>query len=190
MEQGKVFIFSAPSGAGKTTIVREILKRQPSFEFSISATTRKARPYEVNGIHYFFLSVDSFREKADAGEFLEWEEVYEGLFYGTLKSEVDRILMNQKHVVFDVDVQGGLNIKKHYGDHAVAFFISPPSEETLRTRLIDRGSDSMEAIEFRCAKASQEMQFAPDFDHVIVNDVLETAIAEAMEIIESKLQIA
>jgi len=177
--QGKLIIFSAPSGAGKTTIVRYLLGRELNLEFSISATSRAMRHTETNGKDYYFLSPEEFRLKIENNEFLEWEEVYAGTFYGTLKSEVERIRNNGKHVVFDVDVVGGCNIKKYYGNQALAIFVQPPSVEELRQRLISRSTDSMEVIEKRVAKAEYELTFASQFDCVIVNDNLEKAFAEA-----------
>jgi guanylate kinase len=187
MKTGSVFIFSAPSGAGKTTIVREVLKARPGFAFSVSATTRAARQHEVDGKDYFFLSKEAFLEKIEQGDFLEWEEVYSGLYYGSLKSEVDRLLEEGHCVVFDVDVHGGINIKNHYGDAAVSFFISPPDPETLRIRLEKRGTDSPEAIAFRMAKAKSEMAYADQFDHVILNDVLKIAVDSVLSHIDAHL---
>ncbi len=152
--------------------------------FSVSATTRHTRKNEVEGVDYYFISAEEFRKKIAKGAFLEWEEVYDGLFYGTLKSEVERLRKEGKHVLFDVDVQGGINIKKYYGEEAVSFFIQPPHVEALRLRLQKRGTDSAEDIERRCQKAASELRFAPQFDHIIMNDVLETAVAEVFQIIE------
>ena len=184
-ERGKVIIFSAPSGSGKTTIVREILARMDKLEFSVSATTRPMRENEINGRDYFFLSVEDFKEKINANEFLEWEEVYPGRFYGTLKSEVDRIRNEGNSAVFDVDVVGGINIKQHYNHEALSFFIQAPSIEVLRERLVKRGTDSMEDTEIRVQKAESEMQYRNQFDETIVNDDLERAIDEVAQKIES-----
>lgn len=174
--KASIFIFSAPSGSGKTTIVRETMKRFDCFEFSVSATTRPARGKERNGVDYFFLAESEFKNKINANAFLEWEEVYPGRFYGTLRSEVDRILAAGKYAIFDVDVQGGVNIKENYGVEAVSFFIQPPSLEVLKNRLESRGTDSQEDIARRIAKAEEELSFAPRFDYIIVNDVLDDAI--------------
>ena len=179
MNQGKLIIFSAPSGAGKTTIVRHLLEQDLNLEFSISATSRGMRHTETDGKDYYFLTPQEFRSKIDNHEFLEWEEVYAGTFYGTLKSEVERIRSNGQNVIFDVDVVGGCNIKKFYGDDALAVFIQPPSIEELRKRLISRSTDSPEVIEKRVAKAKYELTFASQFDRIIVNEHLETAFAEA-----------
>mgnify|MGYP002316922191 CR=1 FL=1 len=182
---GKVIIFSAPSGAGKSTVVGHLLKLHPEFEFSISATSRKPRGTEKDGVEYYFLSPEEFRARIAAGDFLEYEEVYTDKFYGTLKSEVERILAEGDNVIFDVDVVGGCNIKKYYGDRALSMFIQPPSIEELRRRLVGRATDAPEVIESRIAKASYELGFASKFDVVIVNDDLEKAKAEALQVIEN-----
>lgn len=179
MQAGKIIIFSAPSGAGKTTIVRHLLSKHPDFAFSVSATSRKPRRNEVDGVDYYFLTVEAFKAKIDNNEFLEWQEVYPGNFYGSLKSEVDRILANGKNILFDVDVVGGSNIKKQYGDRALALFIQPPSISELENRLIARSTDKPEVIRERVEKATREMTYAPRFDVVIVNDTLEHALQEA-----------
>jgi guanylate kinase len=176
---GKLIIFSAPSGAGKTTIVRHLLNLDLNLEFSISATSRAMRHTETDGKDYYFLTPEEFRKKIENNEFLEWEEVYAGTYYGTLKSEVDRIRANGQNVIFDVDVVGGCNIKKFYADDALAVFVQPPSVEELRHRLISRSTDSMEVIDKRIAKAEFELTFACQFDCIIVNDNLEKAFAEA-----------
>ncbi|MBL7966572.1 MAG: guanylate kinase [Prolixibacteraceae bacterium] len=176
---GKLIIFSAPSGAGKTTIVRHLLSQNLGLEFSISATSRAMRHTETNGKDYYFLSAEEFKAKIDNNEFLEWEEVYAGTFYGTLKSEVERIRNNGKHVVFDVDVVGGCNIKKYYGSEALAVFVQPPSVEELRNRLISRSTDAPEVIEKRVAKAEYELTFADQFDCIIINEDLAKALKEA-----------
>jgi guanylate kinase len=177
--QGKLIIFSAPSGAGKTTIVRHLLEKDLNLEFSISATSRAIRHTETNGKDYYFLSVEEFKNKIANHEFLEWEEVYNGNFYGTLKSEVERIRSIGKNVIFDLDVVGGSNIKKFYGNEALAVFVQPPSVEELRKRLIARSTDSPEVIDKRIAKAEYELTFASQFDCIIVNEDLEKAFDEA-----------
>jgi guanylate kinase len=183
MKEGKLIIFSAPSGAGKTTIVKHLLKCNFNFGFSISATTRKPRGEEINGREYYFLSEEEFKSKIGNNEFLEWEEVYPGSYYGTLKSEVDRICNNGENIVFDVDVAGGSNIKKLYGKRALAVFVQPPSIEELEKRLILRSTDSSEIIRSRVAKAEHEMTYSRDFDVIIVNDKLEVALKEAEELV-------
>ena len=185
--KGKLIIFSAPSGAGKTTIVRHLLAKGFDLEFSISATSRQPRHTETNGKDYYFLTAEEFTKKVENDEFLEWEEVYKGTSYGTLKSEVERIRNKGKHVIFDVDVIGGLNIKKYYGDEALAVFVQPPSVEELRSRLKGRSTEAEDKIAMRIAKAEHELSFAPKFDVVIVNDQLEKAFAEAENIIEKFL---
>ncbi len=176
--KGKLIIFSAPSGSGKSTIVNALLKKRNDLEFSISATSRAPRGTEQNGKEYYFLTPDEFRKKIENDELLEWEEVYKDTYYGTLKSEVERITSQGKNVVFDVDVVGGSNIKKMYGDKALAIFIQPPSIEELQKRLVSRGTDSPEKIKERVAKASQELTYADKFDVIIVNDDLEKAVQE------------
>lgn len=176
---GKVIIFSAPSGAGKSTIVNYLLGKNLGLEFSVSATCRAPRGKEQHGKEYYFFTEEEFKRRIAAGEFLEYEEVYPGCFYGTLNSEVQRIWAEDKTVLFDVDVVGGLNIKKKFGNQALALFIQPPSVEALRERLQGRGTDSPEKIEQRVAKAEYELSFAPRFDTVIVNDRLDDALAEA-----------
>jgi guanylate kinase len=186
--RGKLVIFSAPSGAGKTTIVKHLLEQGFDFEFSISATTRPKRVGETDEKDYYFLSVEDFESKIENNEFLEWEEVYAGSYYGTLKSEVERIRSNGKHVLFDVDVVGGINIKKYYGEDALAVFVQPPSIDELKKRLVNRSTDSADVIQKRVDKAAHELTFAPEFDVVIVNDVLETAFKETEETIEKFLK--
>lgn len=181
--QGKLIIFSAPSGAGKTTIVRHLLDKDLNLEFSISATSRGMRHCETNGKDYYFLSPEEFRSKINNDEFLEWEEVYSGTFYGTLKSEVERIRKKGKNVIFDVDVVGGCNIKKYYGDEALAVFVQPPSVEELRNRLVSRSTDAPEVIEKRVAKAEYELTFANQFDVIVVNEDLGRAFVEAEDCI-------
>ena len=177
---GKVLIFSAPSGSGKTTIVKHLLKHFPELEFSISATSRAPRGEERDGVDYYFMDAAEFAARVEQGEFVEWEEVYKGTCYGTLKAEIDRIWDRGHVVVFDVDVVGALNIKKLFGEQALSVFIMPPSVAELRLRLAGRAPDSPEAIERRLAKAEQEIGYAERFDRVIVNDDLETAYAEAV----------
>jgi len=181
---GKLIIFSAPSGAGKTTIVRHLLDKDLNLEFSISATSRGMRHTETDGKDYYFLTPEEFRSKIANDEFLEWEEVYSGTFYGTLKSEVERIRSIGKNVIFDVDVVGGCNIKKYYGNEALAVFVQPPSVEELRNRLIARSTDTPEVIEKRVAKAAYELTFASQFDRIIVNENLLKAFDEAEKCIQ------
>lgn len=185
---GKVIIFSAPSGAGKSTIVNHLLGKHLGLEFSVSATCRAPRGTEVNGKEYYFFSAEEFKRRIAAGEFLEYEEVYPGCFYGTLKSEVERIWEKGNAVVFDVDVVGGLNIKKKFGDSALSVFIQPPSVEALRERLTGRGTDAPEKIEQRVAKAEYEMSFAKKFDTIIVNDDLQVALNEAEQKVKQFLE--
>lgn len=185
MKRGKLIIVSAPSGSGKSTIVQWLMNEHPELHlaFSVSCTSRAPRGTEQNGVEYFFLSAEEFRQRIAADEFLEYEEVYENRFYGTLKEQVDRQRNAGQNVVFDVDVKGGCNIKKYYGDEALSLFIQPPSVDELRKRLEGRGTDTPDAIETRLAKASYELTFAPQFDRIIVNDDLETAKAEALTVI-------
>ena len=173
-----VLIVSAPSGGGKSTIVGHLLKTFNCFDFSVSATSRAPRGAEVHGKEYFFLSEAEFKSMVSAGEFVEHEEVYPGLFYGTLKSEVERIWGNGKIILFDIDVMGGMNLKKLYGDKALSLFIAPPSLETLRERLVKRGTDTPEAIEKRVTKAEKEMLYSGNFDKILINDDLQTALNE------------
>ncbi len=187
MMPGKLVIFSAPSGAGKTTIVKHLLKQNLGLEFSISAASRQKRPKEVHGRDYYFLSADEFMEKIRNNEFIEWEEVYENHFYGTLKSEVERIWKNGHSVIFDVDVTGGLNIKKQYGDKALAVFVLPPSIEELRNRLTLRSTESPENLKKRIEKAEAEISFSNRFDVRIVNDVLNEALQEATDLVRNFL---
>ncbi|MFK7922734.1 MAG: guanylate kinase [Bacteroidia bacterium] len=186
---GKVFIVSAPSGAGKSTLVKAMLSQFDNFVFSISATTRSPRAYETEGVHYYFLSLEDFLQRNAADDFVESEEVYPGRWYGTLRSEVDRILGEGKMPIFDVDVEGGLNIKAQYGEQAVAFFIQPPRPEILLERLQNRASDDKAEIERRYAKAQHELSYASRFDHIIVNDDLQTAIDEMASIIREEIQV-
>jgi guanylate kinase len=181
MTEGKLVIFSAPSGAGKTTMVKHLLSLGLNFGFSISATTRKPRGTEQNGKDYYFISIEEFKDKIQRGEFIEWEEVYSGCFYGTLKSEVDRICKNGQNILFDVDVIGGSNIKKYYGEKALAVFIQPPSIKELENRLFARSTDCDEVIRQRIAKAEHELSYASLFDVIIINDKLDAALREAEE---------
>lgn len=184
----KLIIFSAPSGSGKSTLIRYLLERGLNLQFSISATSRKPRGEEKDGVEYYFLSPDEFRRRIANNEFLEFEEVYEDKYYGTLKSEVDRILAEGKNVVFDVDCVGGLNIKRHYNGQALAIFIMPPSVQALRERLEKRGTDSPEVIENRLAKAEYEMSFAPRFDVIVCNDDYDKAKAEILKLVTDFIQ--
>ncbi len=180
---GKVIIFSAPSGAGKTTVVKHVLKEIADLSFSISACTRKKRGNEVNGIDYHFLNLSEFKNKIKADEFIEWEEVYENNFYGTLKSEINKIWNLKKHVIFDVDVVGGISLKKHFGDNALSIFIEPPSIKILEERLNYRNTDSIEVIKTRVEKAKDELEFKNEFDKCLMNDDLETTLISAKNII-------
>ena len=184
--KGKMLIVSAPSGSGKSTIVQWLMKEHPELDlyFSVSCTSRAPRGTEQNGVEYFFLTPEEFKSKIANGEFLEYEEVYADRFYGTLKAQVERQLEAGQNVVFDVDVKGGVNIKKFYGDRAMSLFIKPPSVEELRRRLEGRGTDTPEAIENRLAKAEYELTFAPQFDHVVVNDDLATAEQETLKLVK------
>ncbi len=185
--KGRAIIFSAPSGSGKTTIVRHLLKAIPVLEFSISACSREPRENELHGRDYYFLTREEFRTGIERDEFLEWEEVYEGHYYGTLKTELERIWHAGKHAVFDVDVVGGSNLKEIFGEDALAVFIRPPSLEVLEQRLRDRSTDPEEKIRDRIAKASSEMEYADRFDVIIVNDRLEDTLAEAERIVRDFL---
>jgi guanylate kinase len=177
---GKLIIFSAPSGAGKTTIVRKILAEYPDlFVFSISATTRPKRPQEVHREDYFFLSTEEFQQKINEDAFVEWEMVYADCYYGTLKSEVEHCLSSGSNMLFDIDVKGGLNIKKLYGEKALAIFIAPPSLEILRERLIARNTETPETLKKRIEKAEYEFSFANQFDKIIVNEHLHLALEDA-----------
>jgi guanylate kinase len=184
---GKVLIFSAPSGSGKSTIVNHILGLHPEVEFSVSATSRLPRGQEQDGVEYLFYSADIFRLLIRDGKFVEFEEVYPDRFYGTLKSEVNRIWGKGHVIIFDVDVKGGVNLKKYFGQQALSVFIQAPSVEVLRERLIKRATDSMEEIEKRVAKAAEEMTYAPQFDRVLVNDNLDIAFREAEEMVDAFL---
>ena len=184
---GKVLIFSAPSGSGKSTIVNHILGLHPEVEFSVSATSRPPRGQEQDGVEYLYFSADVFRLLVRDNKFVEFEEVYPDRFYGTLKSEVNRIWAKGHVIIFDVDVKGGVNLKKYFGEQALSVFIQAPSVEVLRERLINRATDSMEEIEKRVAKAAEEMTYAPKFDKVLINDDLATAFREAEEMVDAFL---
>lgn len=188
MKNNKLIIFSAPSGSGKTTIVRQILKEFLKLEFSISACSRNPREGEVNGKDYHFFTIDEFKRKIENNEFIEWEEVYKDHYYGTLKSEVDRIWDKGNHVIFDVDVVGGVNIKEQFPENSLAIFIEAPSIEILEKRLRKRGTESEEQIQKRINKIKQELKFAPKFDKIIINDNLEGAINETKMIINEFLE--
>jgi len=183
MNQGKLIIFAAPSGSGKTSIVKFLLEQNIPLKFSISATTRPKRMDEKEGVDYFFLSAEQFQSKIDAGDFVEWEEVYAGTYYGTLKSEVDKMLEKGERVLFDVDVLGALNIKKIYDEQALALFVKPPSVEILVERLKNRGTESEESLKRRIDKATYELSFEQNFDKTIVNTDLEEAQNEAKQIV-------
>lgn len=185
---GKVLIFSAPSGSGKSTIVNHILGLHPEIDFSVSATSRPPRGQEQDGVEYYFLSVEEFRRRIEADQFVEYEQVYEGRYYGTLKSEVERIWAKGHVIIFDVDVKGGVNLKKYFGDKALSVFIQAPSVEELKRRLIARNTDTPEAIAERVAKAAEEMTYAPKFDVVLINDNLDKAYAEAEKMVDDFLK--
>ncbi|MGA0557074.1 guanylate kinase [Larkinella sp. VNQ87] len=187
--EGKLIIFSAPSGSGKTTIVRHLLAAHSNLGFSISACTRDRRGRsEQNGKDYYFLTPEEFKEKIDNDEFVEWEEVYVGAFYGTLKSEIQRVWDSGKHVLFDVDVQGGLKLKKYYGDKALAIFVKVPDEETLRQRLLARGTETEDSLSKRLFKVHFEMSFQDEFDVILVNDDLDEALEKAQKLVNDFLQ--
>lgn len=185
MNQGKLIIFSAPSGSGKTTIVHHLLQHNPNLAFSISCATREKREHEINGKDYYFISSEDFKKKIKQNEFVEYEEVYEGNYYGTLQSEIERIWQEGKHVIFDIDVVGGLNIKKQFKDKALAIFVQPPSVEELQRRLEGRSTETPEKIAMRVAKAERELAFAKDFDVILINDDLEKAKIEAEELVSN-----
>ena len=188
--RGRLLIVSAPSGSGKSTIVNYLMREHPEFRlaFSVSATSRPPRGQEQDGVDYYFLSPEAFRSHIEAGDFLEYEEVYDGRFYGTLKSQVEEKLAAGRNVVFDVDVKGGINIKRYYGDQALSVFIQPPSVAALRERLIGRNTDEMAQIEQRLAKAEYEMTFSSQFDRILVNDDLDVAKREAVSLLRDFFQ--
>lgn len=190
MKNGKIIVFSAPSGSGKTTIVHYLMSQIKNLHFSISATSRTARGNEINGKDYFFLTPDEFRAKIQNNEFIEFEEVYANKFYGTLKTQVENQLQRGENVVLDVDVKGGINIKHLYKEKALTVFIQPPDIETLRNRLLKRGTDSIEVINNRIEKAEYEITFASQFDKIIINDILENAQTEALNIVRKFLNEA
>lgn len=184
---GKIIIFSAPSGSGKTTIVRRLLERYPQLEFSVSATSRAPRGTERDGVDYYFLTQEKFMRAVGEDRFVEWEEVYKGTCYGTLRSEMERIWKKGHTIAFDVDVVGGINLKRLFGAEACSIFVMPPSIGELRRRLESRGTDAPEVIDRRVAKAEFELTKAPEFDHVVVNDELEKAVAEVCALVENFL---
>lgn len=179
MHQGKAFIFSAPSGSGKTTIVKHLLKQNSDLSFSISACTRPQRPNEVSGRDYYFMTPDEFKSHIHKQDFVEWEEVYSGKYYGTLKSEIERIWEQGKHVIFDVDVQGGMNLKKYFGDAALAVFVRVPSLEKLKERLSARNTETAESLQQRLVKAKEELLYESSFDITLVNDDLQQTLEQA-----------
>ncbi|MFA6249546.1 MAG: guanylate kinase [Mucilaginibacter sp.] len=181
--EGKLVIFSAPSGAGKTTIVQHLLRQMPELEFSISATTRQPRGDEQDGKDYYFISLPEFTHRIAKKQFVEFEEVYTGTFYGTLRTEIERIWAKGKTVIFDIDVEGGMHLKRKYGEQALAIFVQPPSLEVLIERLTGRGTDSAEKLQERFAKAEKELNYAPQFDIILKNHDLETACKEARELV-------
>lgn len=186
---GKCLIFSAPSGSGKSTIVQWLTQEHPELNlvFSVSATSRPPRGTEQHGVEYFFLTPEEFKAKIDADEFLEYEEVYAGRYYGTLKNQVEEQLSNGKNVIFDIDIKGGVNVKKFFAERALSLFVQPPSVEELRKRLVSRATDTAEQIEIRLSKAEYEMSFASQFDKIIVNDDLETAKVDTLNAISEFL---
>lgn len=189
MNNRKAILFSAPSGSGKTTIIRKILEQFDCFEFSISATSRNPREGEQHGVDYYFLTPEDFKSRVGNGEFLEWEEVYQGTCYGTLKSEIDRIWDNGHVIIFDVDVNGGKNIKKYFGDDALALFVMPPSVEELERRLRGRGTESEESIQKRLGRSAAELKESVHFDKTIINDDLQRAVDETAQSIRNYLNL-
>lgn len=187
--EGKLLIFSAPSGAGKSTIVQHLMQQNLGLEFSISATSRKPREGEADGREYHFISSDEFRRRIKEDEFIEWEEVYPEQYYGTLFSEVERIWNRGDHAIFDIDVEGGMSLKKIYGEKACAIFIQPPSLELLEQRLRSRGTDDEESLRKRLEKARHELEYASQFDHIVVNDTLDKSLAETEKIVREFLAL-
>ena len=187
-ESGKCIIFSAPSGAGKTTIVHALLDANIGLEFSVSACSREPRPNEVNGKDYHFLGLEGFKQKIESQDFIEWEEVYTNNFYGTLKSEIERIWSHNKTVIFDVDVIGGLNMKRIFGENAISIFVQPPSYDELEKRLRKRSTESEDKIQQRMKKANTELAYAPEFDLILVNDNLDAACQKAYKLIQDFLK--
>lgn len=183
--RGKLIIFSAPSGAGKTTIVKHLLKNIPQLEFSVSACSRPKRKHETHGVDYYFMTVDEFKQKINNEEFVEWEEVYKDNFYGTLKAEIERIHKKGHHIIFDMDVVGGLNLKKKFGEQALAIFVMPPSISHLEKRLKSRDTETPESIARRIGKAEVELLTANQFDTLILNDRLENAFEEAEKVVKT-----
>lgn len=188
MNTNKAILFSAPSGCGKTTIIKELLRHFDCFEFSISATSRKPREGETHGKDYYYMSPEEFKQHVANGDFLEWEEVYEGTCYGTLKSEAERIWSNGHVIVFDVDVNGGKNLKQYFGDQALSIFVMPPSMAVLEQRLRNRGTESEESINKRLGRSAKELEESPNFDVTIVNDDLSTAVEETRRIVDDFLK--
>jgi guanylate kinase len=186
-KKGKVIIFSAPSGAGKTSIVQLLLKKLTNLSFSISACTREKRENETNEVDYYFLTLDSFKKKISNSSFIEWEEVYKDQFYGTLKSEIDRIWNNNQHVIFDVDVKGGIALKNYFGKNALSIFIEPPSIKELKKRLVNRGSEDVKSLNKRISKAKLELSFKEKFDAVVVNKTLNNAFIETETLVQNFL---
>lgn len=186
-KKGKCIIFSAPSGAGKTTIVHYLLKESLGLEFSVSACSREPRKNEINGKDYYFLGLEGFKDQIDKEAFIEWEEVYTNNFYGTLKSEIERIWANGKSVIFDVDVIGGLNLKRIFGEQALSVFVKPPSYEVLEKRLRNRSTETEDKIQQRMKKANDEFSYAPEFDIILINDNLDEACNKAKEMVSEFL---
>jgi len=180
----KMIVFTAPSGAGKSTVVRHLLKKFDRLDFSVSATTRAPRPGEIDGQHYYFIAIDEFRKRVEQGDFVEWEEVYPGLLYGTLKSEIDRLWNLGKVIVFDIDVKGAINLKKLYGDKCLTVFVKAPTLEILVGRLKNRQTETPESLEKRIARIREELKYENSFDRVLVNDVLSNTLRDAEQIVE------
>lgn len=185
---GKLIIFTAPSGAGKTTIVKHVLKQITDLSFSVSACTRNPRANETDGLDYYFLSLETFKEKIEKGEFLEWETFYQGQYYGTLKKEVERLWALQKHVIFDIDVKGAVNLKNKFGDKALTIFVKPPSESVLIERLTNRGTENSQTLNERISRAKMELKFEDKFDITLLNENLEEAKSNAVQIVQSFIQ--